>query len=232
MLRADEPPEGIAVPIDRVVERLQAWGYPVALRTRADRASTGESTSGPMACAGGPAPRLELRSTPARLTLETLQRDLGVYEDFNVSRGPEGLRMRGALTNSFEREQDFVADCATGLMWQRGTAGPFTPEQAQQHVDNLNAARHGGFDDWRVPTAEELASLTQASGVEVPNLVGPLFLDPRYFDSRGYYCQSSDRVTDPKYEDHVVIVTWAEQGYFGFMPPGGTYPLKAVRTMR
>jgi alpha-tubulin suppressor-like RCC1 family protein len=37
MIRADQPPEGLAIPIDRILEKLRQWGYPVQLTRRADK---------------------------------------------------------------------------------------------------------------------------------------------------------------------------------------------------
>jgi Trypsin-like peptidase domain len=45
MIKADQPPEGLAVPLDRVIERLRRWNYPVQLTRRT------------AAVAGAPQPR-------------------------------------------------------------------------------------------------------------------------------------------------------------------------------
>jgi hypothetical protein len=140
----------------------------------------------------------------------------------------------GSFRNAFVLHEDFVIDCATGLMWQRATSGPFTISEAFAHIHRLNRNRLGGYSDWRLPTAEELASLTQAQGYSTSFLVPgiELHLDPNYFRGESYFCMSSDRISSDPYRGMVAIITWAGPGNFGFMRPDDDYPVKAVRTLR
>lgn len=53
-----------------------------------------------------------------------------------------------------------VYDQATGLYWQRsGSTYPITHRGTQQYIDQLNKARFGDLDGWRLPTVSELLSL-------------------------------------------------------------------------
>ena len=56
-----------------------------------------------------------------------------------------------------------VQDNVTGLIWQRsydaGLMGAVFWVEIQAKVDKLNAAKVGGFSDWRAPTIKELYSL-------------------------------------------------------------------------
>ncbi len=56
-----------------------------------------------------------------------------------------------------------VIDHMTGLMWhQNGSSGRFRKnEKIAQWIDDLNLKRYAGFNDWRLPTAEEAASLLE-----------------------------------------------------------------------
>ncbi|MEA3315978.1 MAG: DUF1566 domain-containing protein [Campylobacterota bacterium] len=48
----------------------------------------------------------------------------------------------------------------TGLYWQINIENKrFTWEQAFEYAKELNAKSYGGYNDWRVPTLEELMSL-------------------------------------------------------------------------
>ncbi|MFC1591399.1 DUF1566 domain-containing protein [Thermodesulfobacteriota bacterium] len=54
-----------------------------------------------------------------------------------------------------------VRDNVTGLEWQQTTAlGTYTWQQALEYCENLSL---GGHDDWRLPTAKELATLVDSS---------------------------------------------------------------------
>ena len=56
-----------------------------------------------------------------------------------------------------------VIDHATGLMWhQSGTKNDMNWNKADQWVDDLNSRGHAGYNDWRLPTVEEAASLMES----------------------------------------------------------------------
>lgn len=94
-----------------------------------------------------------------------------------------------------------VHDTVTGLTWQRSpdTDGngvlnrndKLTLAGAKALPAKLNAAKHGGFDDWRLPSIKELYSLFNAGGID-PS--GPAatdtsaltpFIDTRFFKFAG-----------------------------------------------
>jgi hypothetical protein len=87
-------------------------------------------------------------------------------------------------------------DSNTGLTWQRSpdlrgalpqTGEKLTLQQAQALPANLNAARFGGFGDWRLPGIKELYSLIQFSGID-PS--GPANMDSSrltpFIDTRAF----------------------------------------------
>ncbi|MFC2141866.1 DUF1566 domain-containing protein [Acidobacteriota bacterium] len=90
-----------------------------------------------------------------------------------------GEKIKGLLSlkNRFEpavlMEQKVVNDHATGLMWQQDEdATRFTWKEAGAYVAKMNAEKFAGYDNWRMPTAAELASLLS------PAKKGDYFIDP------------------------------------------------------
>ncbi len=59
-------------------------------------------------------------------------------------------------------------------------------EKAKQWVNELNSRRYAGYSDWRLPTAEEAASLLKSSKKN-----GDLYIDP-VFDHRQRWIWTGD----------------------------------------
>ncbi|HNT26594.1 MAG TPA: DUF1566 domain-containing protein [bacterium] len=57
---------------------------------------------------------------------------------------------------------DIVTDEVTGLIWQRTLTG--STDQWQGAIDHCADLTYGGYDDWRLPTRKELATLPDYSG--------------------------------------------------------------------
>ena len=88
-----------------------------------------------------------------------------------------------------------IKDTVTGLMWQQATApgisdGTYTWQQAVAYCDNLTL---GGYDDWRLPTIQELSMLVD-SGVSLSSPTVSPTIDATFFpDTRTdvYYWTST-----------------------------------------
>lgn len=66
-----------------------------------------------------------------------------------------------------------VIDHATGLMWhQNGSENFMKKDKITAWIDNLNLQGYAGYKDWRLPTAEEAASL-----LEPEQKYGGLYVD-------------------------------------------------------
>jgi hypothetical protein len=90
-----------------------------------------------------------------------------------------GEKIKGSLKlkNRFEAvilmEDKVVNDNATGLMWQQDEdATRFMWKEAEAYVVKMNMEKFAGYNNWRMPTAEELASLL------TPTKKDEYFIDP------------------------------------------------------
>ena len=94
----------------------------------------------------------------------------------------------GNFPNAFVDNGDgTLTDKITGLMWQKaGSPSEMTFDAAGKYVQELNLSRFGGYEDWRLPTLEELCSLLKGT----PNQSGR-FMD-NLFDPAPYICWSAD----------------------------------------
>ena len=100
----------------------------------------------------------------------------------------DNRRPREYIRNDFEDRGDVVLDQATGLMWQKsGSDGELEYEDARAYIQQLNRQRFAGYDDWRLPTIEELMSL-----LEPEKQSNGLYISP-IFDTEQSWCWSADR---------------------------------------
>ena len=85
----------------------------------------------------------------------------------------------GEFRNLFElktlRGDPVIIDRATGLMWhQAGSLQNMQFEEVNQWIKELNVRGYAGYHDWRLPTAEEAASLLEKSQQNLLH-IDPLF---------------------------------------------------------
>lgn len=128
--------------------------------------------------------RLLLRSEPAAYdSLEAVEEMLKKrdFQDMRLNRRGGGVRHVYEVVPT--PNGAMVLDHATGLMWQKSCSSEnLTFEEASDYVTLLNTRSYGGYDNWRMPTLEEVMSL----------------MEPDY--NQGRYI---DPVFDPK-----VVLVW------------------------
>lgn len=95
---------------------------------------------------------------------------------------------RGDFPNDFVDNGDgTITDRVTGLMWEKGgSQSELLYYQAKSYISRLNKERFAGYDDWRIPTIEELLSLLERNVKD-----GALFIDSRFNENQAE-CWSSD----------------------------------------
>lgn len=136
-------------------------------------------------------PKYSLRSEPIEFSEAEIEvklsvrRDSGTFKNLNLV----VWRPHIYVENEFSDNGDgTVTDRATGLMWQQsGSENRMTYNNVQAYVDKINLDKLGGYEDWRLPTIEELASL-----LENEEKNDDLYIDP-VFDDKQWWCWSSDR---------------------------------------
>ncbi|MDM8554538.1 DUF1566 domain-containing protein [Desulfococcaceae bacterium HSG7] len=113
--------------------------------------------------------------------------DEEVQSHFNLD---DNWRPKKYFRNEFEliNNGKVVADHATGLMWQQcGSSARMKYPDTLKYVQRLNSSQLAGFNDWRLPTIDELTSLMTKNEQK-----SELFIDP-IFDSTQKWCWSSDK---------------------------------------
>ncbi len=136
---------------------------------------------------------------------------------------PESLRQLGTRPR-FEVVGDAIEDHAQGITWQR------KPIAARLHVEEAGfacqAARTGGHDDWRLPTARELQ--TTFVDPSARPTAGPRWLEPGLFGSeRG-------SIWWTRTDDDGFFVGVADSGevvstHYDSPDPWGPYHVRCVR---
>jgi hypothetical protein len=127
---------------------------------------------------------------------------------------PRYSRSAGGLT---------VLDEVTGLTWQKSpdtngdgkidSLDKMTLAEARARPAVLNAARYGGYDDWRLPTIKELYSLMNFAGTDPSGATGndtsglTPFIDRAYFDFGYGDTARGERIIDMQYASSTVYVS-------------------------
>jgi len=88
--------------------------------------------------------------------------------------------IRHKYTKASIGEDDVVMDNATGLMWHRSGSDSYcqTWDEAMQWVIDLNLRKYAGYNDWRIPTVEESASLLESSKKNGELYIDSVFNNP------------------------------------------------------
>ncbi len=101
----------------------------------------------------------------------------------------DNCRPRKYVQNDYEYNGNgTITDRATGLVWQKSGSDMYiTYDRAHVYIEELNKKQYAGYNDWRLPTVDELISL-----LEPEKQSDGLYIDP-VFDSTQIWCWSSDK---------------------------------------
>ena len=159
-------------------------------------------------------------SKPKIITLRTSYKKLSLSEIRSMPNVSIRDKTRWGLTAQSSINHDYniktikgnkvVVDNATGLMWhQSGSDDWMSWDEAKEWVEDLNSEEgYAGYQDWRLPTLEEAASLLE------PNKRDGLYIDP-VFSRRQDGCWTGDKFGSK--------ATWGANFYSGGGMGGGDW---------
>ncbi len=99
---------------------------------------------------------VKLRRKPEIIDKNYLKEIIRKYDFFEKKYNPEGM-FRSCFTQT--AADGTVLDIATGIRWMLAGSDICSYRQLQKWLKQVNKVRFAGFNDWRLPTAEEAMSL-------------------------------------------------------------------------
>jgi hypothetical protein len=99
-----------------------------------------------------------LRTTPMAYTKKQVIDMIQKYNFYEAQFNPNG----GFPSRFVDNRNGTITDNETLLMWQKsGTREMVSWKKAPEYIDRLNNRKFAGYSDWRLPTLEELLTLTE-----------------------------------------------------------------------
>ncbi len=116
-----------------------------------------------------------------------------------------------------------VVDNATGLMWhQSGSDDEMEWDEAKEWVEDLNSEEgYAGYQDWRLPTLEEAASLLESSEKN-----RDLYIDPVFSKKQGWIW------TGDKFDSEAAWLVFFDHGGVIWNGIFGNFGVRPVRSVR
>jgi hypothetical protein len=128
--------------------------------------------------------KVNLRDTPEELWNADVKKMIEKHNFFEKNMNEEGDFPNDFVDNGDET----ITNRVTGLMWEKGGSSRILHfSKAKKYVSRLNREMFAGYNDWRIPTLEELCSLLEQKVNERGKHISSLFKDTQS------KCLSTDR---------------------------------------
>lgn len=156
-----------------------------------------------------------LRSVPKYITESQVKNFIISHNIYDSRRNSEAQYTDNLIDNNDET----ITDLNTGLIWEKaGSERTFIYEDITVYINRLNGNNAYGFNDWRLPTLEELMSLIRA------DTVSELHISP-LFSTKQRWCWTSDR-----YSSDAAWFVDFRLGHSTWFSISNDYYIRAVRT--
>lgn len=129
--------------------------------------------------------------------LKSIPRTLNINDVNNIWKNKGFFRLDSKSAKFFQdkfqdKNDGTILNLTTGLMWQKdGSEKPVSCRECRQYIDRLNRDQFAGYNDWRLPTLEELCSLLAPSDKHNPDIRTAHYVSS-VFSKKQIICWSSD----------------------------------------
>jgi len=163
---------------------------------------------------------IQLRSTPLNPLSEADVKQMLREKDFyDRNKNDSGKGIRHEYESVERHGAKFVIDHTTGLIWQKGgSENSMSFKDAEAYVQQLNAKKFCGYNDWRLSSLEEAMSLLE------PKKHSEFYLDP-IFDRKQWGTWTADKASAGR----VWCVSF-DYGYCTYGDIGFNFSVRAVRS--
>lgn len=164
---------------------------------------------------------LQLRVQPINDLSEDDVKDMLMKYDFPDQRVySKGKGIHHLYEPKGINDHQVVIDRTTGLMWQQSNSSKKMHfKEAPDYIAKLNLKKFAGFDDWRLPTLEELMSLMEPAKIE-----NGRYIDS-FFDQKESWIWSADQLQQASEAWYVVFL-------YGYCMHSDVSKPKVVRAVR
>ena len=135
-----------------------------------------------------------------------------------------------AENGRFTRNQDgIVTDHQSGLQWQDSYQGSVAKLKWRDAIDYCENLTLGGYNDWRLPNANELSSISDRKHYKPA--IDPTFQETAFGGSEWWYWTSTTMGVS-NYSHKSAWVVDFDYGYVARKDKSYTYSVRCVRSLK